>query len=140
MRSVNIYQDTGSALAIVASGCVQTSDADPDITPCGKLFEMSDGSCTYYPVTTAKTEMTLRLECTQPKAEAIRKAARLGELYFEGLRIGDVSGAAGFAYRAFVTGTVKISAKYALCNTYVIELPLRFDASGETLRGEVVST
>lgn len=125
-------------IALIASGCVQISDADPDITPCGKLFDMTDGSCVYYPVTTAKTEMTLRLECTQIQAESIRKAARFGELYFEGIRIGDVDGAAGFAYRAFVTGVVRISAKYALCNLYVIEFPLRFDASGEALRGEAV--
>jgi hypothetical protein len=83
--------------------------------------------------------MTLVLETTKTNAEAIRKAARFGELYFEGLRIGDLEGASGTAYRAYISGTAQISPKYANCNIYSVTMPLRFDASGETLRSEVVA-
>ena len=139
MRTVNIYKKVSGSLVSVAAGCIQSGDADLDVTQNGKFFEMSDGTVQYYPVPTAKNGMTLTLETTGPKAESIRKAAPVGELYFEGLRIGDLEGASGTAYRAYISGTVKISPKYANCNIYSVSIPLRFDASGETLRSEVVA-
>ena len=139
MRTVNIYKKVSGSLVGVALGCIQTGDADLDVTQSGKFYEMSDGTVQFYPVPTAKTGMTLTLETTKQSAESIRKAAHFGELYFEGIRIGDLEGTSGTAYRAYISGTVKIGAKYANCNIYSVVIPLRFDASEEVLRSEVVT-
>lgn len=139
MRTVHIYKMSGNALVCVASG-IQTGDADLDITPNSKFFEMADGTCVCYPVQTAKHTMTLTLETNGTNAENLRKAAHFGELYFEGIRIGDLEGAEGTAYRAFLTGNIKLHAKYALCNLYCVEIPIRLDASGDTLQSVEVST
>jgi hypothetical protein len=139
MRTVTVYRMNGSTLAQVASG-VQTGGADLDVSPTGKFFEMSDGSFSYYPVQTATHTMTLTLEMTRAAAAAIRSAVRYGELYFEGIRIGDLTGTAGTAYRACVTGAVRSNPKYALCDIYCVEIPLRFDVSGDTLQSVEVST
>lgn len=139
MRTVTVYRMSGSTLVPVASGA-QTGNADLDVSPTGKFFEMSDGSFSYYPVQTAKHTMTLTLEMTGAAAAAVRSAVRFGELYFEGIRAGSLEGAAGTAYRACVTGAVRSDPKYALCDIYCVEIPLRFDVSGDTLQSVEVST
>lgn len=142
MRTVNIYRagigSSEPALVSVAMGCIQTKNADLNVTPNGKLYMMSDGTTVCYPVQTAQTEMKLCVECTKAKAEAIRKALHYTELYFEGIRIGDAEGVSGIAYRAFVMGTVTFEVKYATAGIYIVTIPLRLDASGETLRYEEV--
>lgn len=138
MRTVTIYRMNGSTLVQVASGA-QTGSADLDVAPSGKFFELSDGSFAYYPVQTAKHTMTLTLETTGAAAAAIRSAVRFGELYFEGIHVGDLTGAAGTAYRACVTGAVRSDPKYALCDIYSVEIPLRFAVSGDTMQSVEVS-
>lgn len=139
MRTVTIYRMSGSTLVPVASG-IQTDSADLDVAPSGKFFELLDGSFAYYPVQTAKHTMTLTLEMTGVAAAAVRSAVRFGELYFEGIRAGSLEGVSGTAYRACVTGTVRSDPKYALCDIYCVEIPLRFAVSGDTLQSVEVST
>lgn len=144
MRLIDIYRETASGTALVAAGCIQTGATDLKKSVQSKFYTMSDGTVCCYPVQTAKTGMTLTVECTRDKAAAIADAAAQGSLLFAGLRYAanyTASPTQPFTYgvRAFPTGDVQIAEKYALSNIYAVSIPLILDASGASYRGANVA-
>lgn len=137
MRLIDIYKETADGVKLVTAGCIQTGSTDLTKTVQSKFYTMADGTACCYPVSTAKSSMTLELECTQMQAAAIEHAASLGSLLFAGLRFGTNYGAAAVqpfptGYRAFLTGNVQIAEKFALTGIYSVTLPLLLDASGDS--------
>ncbi len=138
MRLIDIYKETADGVKLVTAGCIQTGSTDLTKTVQSKFYTMADGTACCYPVQTAKSSMTLELECTQTQAAAIEHAASLGSLLFAGLRFGTNYGTSYGAdqqpfptgYRAFLTGNVQIAEKFALTGIYSVTLPLLLDASG----------
>lgn len=134
MRLIDIYKETADGVKLVTAGCIQTGSTDLTKTVQSKFYTMADGTACCYPVSTAKSSMTLELECTKIQAASIEHAASLGSLLFAGLRFGTNYGAAAqpfpTGYRAFLTGNVQIAEKFALTGIYSVTLPLLLDASG----------
>ena len=144
MRLIDIYKETPGGTVLVTAGCIQAGATDLKKTVQSKVYTMADGTVCCYPVQTAKSEMTLTLECTKAQAAAIEAAAALGSLLFAGLRFGTNYSADPVqpfqtGYRAYLSGAVQIAEKYALSGIYTVTLPLILDASADTYRGEQVA-
>ena len=144
MRLIDIYKETSGGTVMVTAGCIQTGATDLSKAVQSKFYTMADGTVSCYPVQTAKSEMTLELECTRTQAAAIEAAAALGSLLFAGLRFGtnyssDPVQPFQTGYRAFLSGSVQIAEKYALSGIYSVKIPLLLDASGTTYRTEQVA-
>lgn len=144
MRLIDIYKETSGGTVLVTAGCIQAGLTDLQKTVQSKFYTMADGTVCCYPVQTAKSEMTLTLECTKAQAAAIESAAALGSLLFAGLRFGTNYNADPVqpfqtGYRAYLSGAVQIAEKYALSGIYSVKLPLLLDASGTTYRTEQVA-
>ena len=144
MRLIDIYKETPSGTVLVTAGCIQAGATDLKKTVQSKVYTMADGTVCCYPVQTAKSEMTLTLECTKAQAAAIESAAALGSLLFAGLRFGTNYNADPVqpfqtGYRAYLSGAVQIAEKYALSGIYAVTLPLILDASAGTYRREHVA-
>lgn len=144
MRLIDIYKETPGGTVLVTAGCIQAGATDLKKTVQSKVYTMADGTVCCYPVQTAKSEMTLELECTRTQAAAIEAAASLGSLLFAGLRFGtnystDPVQPFQAGYRAYLSGGVQIAEKYALSGIYSVKLPLLLDASGTTYRTEQVA-
>lgn len=134
---MDIYRETSAGTVLVAAGCIQTGETGLRKSVQSKFYTMADGRTCCYPVATAKTEMTLELECTRDKAEAIAANAARGALLFAGLRFGTNYSANPVqpfvqGVRGFPAGTVEIAEKYALSGIYDVKIPLILDASGAT--------
>ncbi len=143
MRLIDIYKETPDGVQIVTAGCIQTGSTDLQKAVQTKFFTMANGTVCAYPVQTAKSTMTLTLQCTKPQAAAIEAAAALGSLLFAGLRFGvnwgdDVYDPFVTGYRGFLTGSVEICEMYAKSGLYSITLPLILDAVRATYRKPVV--
>jgi hypothetical protein len=137
LRTVAIYREDGTS---VTSGCIQTGETGVTRTTKSQFYELSDGTCACYPCQTAKAEMTLTLECDQAQADAIDTASHCGLLLFEGIRFGAKNvDSTSTKYRAFITGTIRIEEKYYKTGIYSVEIPIRFDVSGETYRTGVTA-
>ena len=144
MRLIDIYKETPGGTVLVTAGCIQTGTTDLSKAVQSKFYTMADGTVSCYPVQTAKSEMTLELECTRTQAAAIEAAAALGSLLFAGLRFGtnystDPVQPFQTGYRAYLSGSVQIAEKYALSGIYSVKLPLILDASADTYRREQVA-
>lgn len=143
MRLIDIYKETPDGVQLVTAGCIQTGSTDLQKAVQTKFFTMANGTVCAYPVQTAKSTMTLTLQCTKPQAAAIEAAAALGSLLFAGLRFGvnwgdDVYDPFVTGYRGFLTGSVEICEMYAKSGLYSITLPLMLDAVGATYRKPAV--
>ena len=85
-RFVDVYKRTPSGgLTPVATGLQQIGLPSVQCVPAAKLYTMADGTLCTYP-SAAQEKMTIDLECTQNKAQAIQKAAvTYGSLVFAGV-------------------------------------------------------
>lgn len=84
-RFVDVYKRTPSGgLTPVATGLQQIGLPSVQCVPAAKLYTMADGTLCAYP-SAAQEKMTIDLECTQNKAQALQKAAvTYGSLVFAG--------------------------------------------------------
>lgn len=84
-RFVDVYKRTPSGgLTPVATGLQQIGLPSVQCVPAAKLYTMADGTLCTYP-SAAQEKMTIDLECTQNKAQALQKAAvTYGSLVFAG--------------------------------------------------------
>ena len=84
-RFVDVYRPTTSGgLIPVATGLQQIGLPSVQCVPAAKLYTMADGTLCTYP-SAAQEKMTIDLECTQNKAQALQKAAvTYGMLVFAG--------------------------------------------------------
>nr|DAI29092.1 MAG TPA: hypothetical protein [Caudoviricetes sp.] len=85
-RFVDVYKRTPSGgLTPVATGLQQIGLPSVQCVPAAKLYTMADGTLCAYP-SAAQEKMTIDLECTQNKAQALQKAAvTYGSLVFAGV-------------------------------------------------------